>query len=142
MLYSTGYMVKTHSHNKTKNHCNHCITPLPISSKGSFICMIPDRLVHTTAFDTLDMEHWLEHITAQWDQSNRCYQKVDTYLQIIAKSIVECWLRFENPHPGVLSRVILFTETSSPAHLSHVPTWFKIALNNQFVLLLVSSTNY
>ena len=97
MLYSTEYMVKTRSHNKTKKHCNHCITPLPISSKGSFICMIPDRLVHTTAFDTLDMEHWLEHITAQWDQSNRCYQKVDTYLQIIAKSIVECWLRFENP---------------------------------------------
>ena len=32
----------------------------PISSKVSFICTIPDRIAHTTAFVTPVMEHWLE----------------------------------------------------------------------------------
>ena len=30
-----------------------------ISSKGSFICVIPDRITHTTAFVTPVVEHWL-----------------------------------------------------------------------------------
>ena len=39
----------------------------PISSKGSFICIIPtDRTTHTTAFVTLVVEHWLERDIAQW----------------------------------------------------------------------------
>ena len=38
----------------------------PIRSKGSFICTIPDRITHTTAFFTPVMEHWLERETAQW----------------------------------------------------------------------------
>ena len=29
----------------------------PISSKGSFICTIPDRITHTTTFVTPVMEH-------------------------------------------------------------------------------------
>ena len=29
----------------------------PNSSKGSFICIIPDRIAHTTAFVTPVMEH-------------------------------------------------------------------------------------
>ena len=37
-----------------------------ISSKGSFICIIPDRIIHTTAFVTPVMEHWLEREIAQW----------------------------------------------------------------------------
>ena len=32
----------------------------PISNKGSFICIIPDRITHTTAFVTPVVEHWLE----------------------------------------------------------------------------------
>ena len=32
----------------------------PISSKGSFICTIPDRITNTTAFVTPVVEHWLE----------------------------------------------------------------------------------
>ena len=32
----------------------------PISSKGSFICTIPDRIAHTTAFVTPVVGHWLE----------------------------------------------------------------------------------
>ena len=31
-----------------------------ISSKGSFICIIPHRIVHTTAFVKPVVEHWLE----------------------------------------------------------------------------------
>ena len=31
-----------------------------ISSKGSFICIIPDRITHTTVFVTPVVEHWLE----------------------------------------------------------------------------------
>ena len=38
----------------------------PISSKGSFICIIPHRRAHTTAFVTLVVEHWLEREIAQW----------------------------------------------------------------------------
>ena len=46
--------------------------PLPppglflISSKGSFICTIPDTIAHTTAFVTPVVEHWLEQDIAQW----------------------------------------------------------------------------
>ena len=32
----------------------------PINSKGSFICIIPDNIAHTTAFVIPIMEHWLE----------------------------------------------------------------------------------
>ena len=51
-LYDVGHMVKDHSDSERGN-------PLPphgllflISSKGSFICIIPDRITHTTAFVT------------------------------------------------------------------------------------------
>ena len=37
----------------------------PISSKSSFICIIPDRIAHTTAFVTPVVEHWLEREIAQ-----------------------------------------------------------------------------
>ena len=37
-----------------------------ISSKSSFICTIPDRTAHATAFITPFMEHWLEWEIAQW----------------------------------------------------------------------------
>ena len=59
-------MVKDHSDNEKGN-------PLPphrllftINSKGSFICTIPDRIAHTTAFVTPVVEHWLEREIAQW----------------------------------------------------------------------------
>ena len=59
-LYGVRYMVKDHSDCEKGN-------PLPphrllflINSKGSFICTIPDRIAHTTAFVTPVMEHWLE----------------------------------------------------------------------------------
>ena len=33
---------------------------------ASFICIIPDRITHTTAFVTPVVEHWLEREIAQW----------------------------------------------------------------------------
>ena len=59
-LYGIGHMVKDHSDSERGN-------PLPphgllflISSKGSFICIIPHRITHTTSFVTPVVEHWLE----------------------------------------------------------------------------------
>ena len=59
-LYGVRHMVMDHSNSERGN-------PLPphgllflISSKGSFICTIPDRIAHTTAFVIPVMEHWLE----------------------------------------------------------------------------------
>ena len=65
-LYGVTHMVKDHSDSERGN-----LLPLhgllfPISSKGSFICIIPDRMAHTTAFVTPVMEHWLEREMAQW----------------------------------------------------------------------------
>ena len=58
-------MVKDHSDSEKGN-------PLPphrllflINSKGSFICTIPDRIAHTTAFVTPVVEHRLEREIAQ-----------------------------------------------------------------------------
>ena len=58
-------MVKDHSDSERG-------IPLPphglhfsINSKGSFICTIPHRIAHTTAFVTPVMEHWLEQEIAQ-----------------------------------------------------------------------------
>ena len=67
-LYGVRHMVKDHSDSERGN-------PLPphgllfsIDSKCSFICTIPDRITHTTAFVTPVVEHWLEREIAQWVQ--------------------------------------------------------------------------
>ena len=57
--YGVRHMVKDHSDSEKGN-------PLPphrlllSNSKGSFICTIPDRIAHTTAFVTPVVEHWPE----------------------------------------------------------------------------------
>ena len=65
-LYGVGHMVKDHSDSERGN-------PLPphgllflINSKSSFICTIPYRIAHTTAYVTPVVEHWLEREIAQW----------------------------------------------------------------------------
>ena len=47
--------------------CQHRLL-FPISSKVSFICIIPfpDRITHTTAFVTPVVENWLKREIAQW----------------------------------------------------------------------------
>ena len=41
--YDIGHMVKDHSDSERGN-------PMPPHRLGSFICIIPDRIIHTTAF--------------------------------------------------------------------------------------------
>ena len=59
-LYGVGHMVKDHSDSERGNGLPPHGLIFPISSKGSFICSIQDRIVHTTAFVTPVVEHWLE----------------------------------------------------------------------------------
>ena len=65
-LYGVGHMVKDHSESEKGNPLLPHGLLFPISSKGSFICTIPERIAHTTAFVTLVVEHWLEREIAQW----------------------------------------------------------------------------
>ena len=61
-----GYMVKDHSDSEKGNPLPPHRLLLSINSKGSFICTIPDRITHTTAFVIPVVEHWLEREIAQW----------------------------------------------------------------------------
>ena len=65
-LYCIGHMVQNHSNTKRGMLllALHGLLIL-ISSKGSFIYTIPDRIAHTTAFVTPVMEHWLKHQLSQ-----------------------------------------------------------------------------
>ena len=58
-LYGIRHMVKDHSDIERGNPLPPHRLLFPISSKGSFICTIPDRIAHTIAFVTPVVEHWL-----------------------------------------------------------------------------------
>ena len=53
-------MVKNHSDRERGNPLPPHRLLFPISSTGSFICIIPYRIAHTTAFVTPVVGHWLE----------------------------------------------------------------------------------
>ena len=59
-------MVKDHSDSEKGNPLPLHRLLLSVNSKGSFICTIPHRITHTTAFGTPVVEHWLEREIAQW----------------------------------------------------------------------------
>ena len=65
-LYGVRHMVKDHSDSEKENPLPPHRLLLSINSKSSFICTIPDRITHTTAFVTPVVEHWLEREIAQW----------------------------------------------------------------------------
>ena len=65
-LYGVRHMVKDHSDSEKGNPLPPPRLLFPINSKGYFICTIPDRIAHTTAFVTPVVEDWLEWETAQW----------------------------------------------------------------------------
>ena len=65
-LYGVGHMVKDHSDSERGNPLPPHRLLFPISSNDSFICIIPDRIIHTTAFVAPAVEHWLEREIAQW----------------------------------------------------------------------------
>ena len=59
-------MVKDHSDSERGNPLPSLHGLFPISSKGSFIYRLTDRIVNITAFATPVVEHWLEQEIAQW----------------------------------------------------------------------------
>ena len=65
-LYSVRHMVKDHSDSERRNSLLPHGLSFQISSEGSFICIIPDRIAHTMAFVTPVAGHWLEREIAQW----------------------------------------------------------------------------
>ena len=65
-LYGVRHMVKDHSDSEEGNPLPPHRLLFPISSKGCFICTIPDRITHTTAFVTPVVEDWLKREIAQW----------------------------------------------------------------------------
>ena len=64
-FYGVSHMVKEHSDSERGNPLPPHGMLFPISSKGSFICTIPDRITHTTAFVKPVVEHWLQREIAQ-----------------------------------------------------------------------------
>ena len=65
-LCGVRHMVKDHSDSEKGNPLLPHRLLFLMNSKGSFICTIPDRIAHTTAFVTPVVEHWLEREIAQW----------------------------------------------------------------------------
>ena len=66
-LYGVGHMVKDHSDSEKETRCHHMGYSFQLTSKGSFICTIPQTgITHTTAFVTPVVVHWLEREIAQW----------------------------------------------------------------------------
>ena len=65
-LYGIRHMVKDHSDSEKGNPLLPHRLLFTINSKGSFICTIPDRIAHTTAFVTPVVGQWLEREIAQW----------------------------------------------------------------------------
>ena len=61
-LYGVRHMIKDHSDSEKGNPLPPHRLLLSINSKGSFICTIPHRIAHTTAFVTPVVEHWLERL--------------------------------------------------------------------------------
>ena len=59
-LYGVRHMIKDHSDSERGNLLPPHGLLFPISSKGSFICIIPQTGTHTMAFVTPVVEHWLE----------------------------------------------------------------------------------
>ena len=63
-IYKIGHVVKDHSERGNLLPPLHGLLFL-ICRKGYFICTT-HRIVHTTAFDTPGVEHWLEKEIDQW----------------------------------------------------------------------------
>ena len=64
-LYGVGHMVKDHSDSERGNLLSPHGLLFPISSKGYFICIISDRITHTTAFviyGFMESDIWLRTI--------------------------------------------------------------------------------
>ena len=74
-LYGIRHMVKDHSDSERGNPLLSHGLLFQISSKGSFIWIIPDRTASTTTFVTPVVEHWLEREIPRQDSTYHsfCY---------------------------------------------------------------------
>ena len=80
-------MVKDHSDSERGNPLLPHGLLFPISSKGSFICTIPDRIAHTTAFVTPVVEDWLEREIECGKKTMHCskHTATDPYYQQVSR---------------------------------------------------------
>ena len=77
-LYGVRHMVKDHSDSEKGNPLLPHGLLFPISSKGFYMHHPTDRIIHTTAFVTPVMEHWLEREIAQWvhQEMTECRKRI------------------------------------------------------------------
>ena len=101
-------MVKDHSDSEKGNPLPPPRLLFPISSKGSFICIIPDRITHTMAFVTPVVDHWLEWDIAQWvqDRSDHLPYHVDIYHWAMSRTSLNCALYWDMIFDYFLSNIL------------------------------------
>ena len=99
-LYGVIHMVKDHSESERGNLLPPHGLLFLISSKGSFICIIPaetwvagptNRIAHITAFLTPVVEHWLEREIAQWTLRS-CLSLSVCYTSDVSSPLITCLL--------------------------------------------------
>ena len=107
-LYGIRHMVKDHSDSEKGNPLPPPRLLFPISSKGSFICIIPDRITHTMAFVTPVVDHWLEWDIAQWvqDRSDHLPYHVDIYHWAMSRTSLNCALYWDMIFDYFLSNIL------------------------------------
>ena len=121
-------MVKNHSDSERGNPLPRNGLLFPISSQGSFICTVPDRIAYNTTFVTPVVEHCLEREIAQWvhpmkDQSDDpSHHERTLYLWATSRSLdwsnTELTLKdAENEFPRILIyrilRIVVYPSWSS-----------------------------
>ena len=108
-LYGVRHMVTDHSDSKRELPLPPHGLLFPISSKGSFICIIPDRITHTSAFVTPVVEHWLEREIAQWVHHEGSTRRPTELYPVPLKSChivlrrVTCFIGYMQTIPALLS---------------------------------------
>ena len=93
-LYGVRHMVKDHSDSEKGNLLPPHRLLFPISSKGSFYVHHPtDRIVHTTAFVTPVVEHWMEREIAQWvhPMEDRSDNPLHHERMLLPRSYISLW---------------------------------------------------
>ena len=90
-LYGVGHMVKDYLDSERGNP----LLPLHglfflISSKGSFICTIPDRISYTTTFVIPVAERWLEQDILDRYQDNIINNCNNIYIGVTFRSLSVC----------------------------------------------------
>ena len=82
-------MVKDHSDSERGNPLPPHGLLFPISSKGSFICTIPDRITHNTAFVTPVVEHWLKQVIIEINPDITSRLQVN-YASNVYRNVLHC----------------------------------------------------